>query len=107
MRSCNVAIGAQRNCVTLRHTNPTKTQEKPMRKIHNIILDNIDNGERVKAIEIISKALSQEFGKSCAVLQDGHFSDCALDAIPPTVSIFVIGKPAGGDDKAIVIPSAQ
>jgi Fe-S cluster assembly ATPase SufC len=94
---------------TTHHTtqpNPGKT----MRKIHNIILDNIDNGERVKAVEIISRALSQEFGKSCAVLQDGHFSDCALDAIPPTVSIFVIGKPAPDEKitkELIVNPSAQ
>lgn len=63
-----------------------------MRKIHNIILDNIDNGERVKAVDIISKALSKEFGKSCAVFQEGHFSECAIEAIPASVSVFVIGK---------------
>lgn len=64
-----------------------------MRKIHNILLDNIDNGERVKAVDIISKALSKDFGKSCAVFQEGHFSECAIEAIPASVSVFVIGKP--------------
>jgi Fe-S cluster assembly ATPase SufC len=64
-----------------------------MRKIHNILLDNIDNGERVKAVDIISKALSKEFGKSCAVFQEGHFSECAIEAIPASVSVFVIGRP--------------
>lgn len=63
-----------------------------MRKIHNILLDNIDNGERVKAVDIISKALSKDFGKSCAVFQEGHFSECAIEAIPASVSVFVIGK---------------
>jgi len=63
-----------------------------MRKIHNILLDNIDNGERVKAVDIISRALSKEFGKSCAVFQEGHFSECAIEAIPASVSVFVVGK---------------
>jgi len=68
-----------------------------MRKIHNILLDNIDNGERVKAVDIISRALSKEFGKSCAVFQEGHFSECAIEAIPPSVSVFVVGKPVKVD----------
>lgn len=64
-----------------------------MRKIHSIMLDNIDNGERVKAVDIISRALSKEFGKSCAVFQEGHFSECAIEAMPASVSVFVITRP--------------
>lgn len=74
-------------------TQTTKPQEKIMRKIHTITLDNIDNGERVKAVDIISRSLSAEFGKSCAVFQEGHVSDAAVEAIPASVSVFVVGKP--------------
>jgi len=63
-----------------------------MRKIHQITLGSIDNGERVKAIDIISKALAKDFGKECIVVQEGHMSDCALEAIPSSVCVFVISK---------------
>jgi hypothetical protein len=78
-----------------------------MRKIHTVTLGNIDNGERVKAIDIISKALAKDFGKECIVVQEGHMSDCALEAIPSSVCVFVVSSEHGKDFEPVPdVPAA-
>lgn len=63
-----------------------------MRTIHRVILDDISDKDFELASDIISKALSNDFGRLCAVFRDGHVSDAAIAEIPKIVSVFVISN---------------
>jgi len=43
-----------------------------------------------KAMDVISAALVAQYHKNVMVIQEGHASDAAIDAIPTSVSVFII-----------------
>ncbi len=67
-----------------------------MREIHKITLTDIGDVKRMKAIDVISAALVAQYHKNVMVIQEGHASASAIDALPPSVSVFLIcsEKPA-------------
>jgi hypothetical protein len=72
-----------------------------MREVHKIALTGISDVKRMKAIDVISAALVSQYHKNVMVLQEGHASDAAIDAIPSSITVFIIcGEPEKIEEKA-------
>jgi hypothetical protein len=62
-----------------------------MREITTITLNGIENGNRARAVEIISKALVKDFSKSTMIFQKGYYTEGSIESVPPHTSVFIIG----------------
>jgi hypothetical protein len=73
-----------------------------MREIHKIALTGISDVKRMKAIDVISAALVAQYHKNVMVLQEGHAADAAIDAIPSSITVFIIcGEQEKTEEKTI------
>lgn len=61
-----------------------------MRKIFKICVSGMDTVERIRAIEIMSKALVDNYSKATIVTNEGNATDKAIDAIPTHVDVFIV-----------------
>jgi hypothetical protein len=74
-----------------------------MREVHKITLTGISDVKRMKVIDVISAALVSQYHKNVMVLQEGHASDAAIDAIPSSITVFIIcGESEKTEEKTII-----
>lgn len=60
------------------------------RETYRICLTGMPPAERMKINDIISTALVSSYHKNVAVIQEGHASEAAIDAIPTSIKVFIV-----------------
>lgn len=62
-----------------------------MRELYKITLSGMPLDKQIKAVDIISEALVEKFNRKVIVVHESQYTNGALEDIPSSTSVFIIG----------------